>query len=494
MAKIQTTKKRRLVKTAEKTPNTIKLEQKEEDHRQKQPQTGSDSDSDDSDSDPESLSQLLEPYSKEQLIELITEAAANDPALFNRIRDAADGDVSHRKIFVHGLGWDTTRETLVSAFEPFGEIEDSNLVMDKVTGKTKGYGFVLFKTRRGALKALKEPKKSIGNRSASCQLASIGPGNNTAPSSSSNSQSDSAGRKIYVNGVPHDADAEKLRALFGKFGEIETGPMGFDSHTGKSRGFALFLYKTVEGARKALEEPVKVFEGHQLNCQKATEGSKNKNAVVPAQQTQPPPLAAVPGVQNMAFFGQYPGLNPLYSGLMSNVGGALVSGSANPGMMARPLNPGLLAGALNPGVFPAGQYGQVGAGVGGFGGVSHGMGSFGVGGSLLGAYGSIASLPTMQGLQHGYPNTQNGQTATVRPQGTSGSLTGYQPFMWYDMLELHFSCHSFVRMFIHFVYAYSALELSTFVVKKLLYLDLYGFGLSSLVTYFWVPTLSVSGV
>ncbi|XP_040370481.1 UBP1-associated protein 2A isoform X1 [Rosa chinensis] len=438
MAKIQTTKKRRLVKTADKnldkTPKAAKLEPKQEqehehehndDLRHKQPQTGSDSDSD---SDPETLSQLLEPYSKEQLISLITDAASNDSSLFKRIRDAADADVSHRKIFVHGLGWDTTRETLVSAFQPYGDVEDSNLVMDKLTGKTKGYGFVLFKTRRGALKALKEPKKSIGNRSASCQLASVGPGNNTgAPSSSSSGgQSDSAGRKIYVSGVPHEAEAEKLRVLFGRFGEIETGPMGFDSQTGKSRGFALFLYKSVEGAKKALEEPVKVFEGHQLNCQKATEGSKNKNAVGPAQQqTQAPPLATVPGAQNMAFFGQYPGLNPLYGGLMTNVGGALVPGSGNPAMMARPLNPGLLAGALNPGVFPAGQYGQVGAGVGGFGGVSHGMGSFGGGGSLLGAYGSIAPLPAMQSLQHVYPSSQTGQTATVRPQGSNG----YQPYM-----------------------------------------------------------------
>ncbi|KAL6146323.1 hypothetical protein ACLB2K_057004 [Fragaria x ananassa] len=53
----------------------------------------------------------------------------------------ADADVPHLKIFVHNLGWDTTREVLVSAFEPFGEVKDSNLVMDKLTGKAKGYGF-----------------------------------------------------------------------------------------------------------------------------------------------------------------------------------------------------------------------------------------------------------------------------------------------------------------------------------------------------------------
>lgn len=61
--------------------------------------------------------------------------------------------------------------------------------------------------------------------------------------------------------------------MFAKFGEIEMGPMGFDVNTGKSRGFALFLYKTQERANNALEEPNKVFEGHQLHCQYASKSN-----------------------------------------------------------------------------------------------------------------------------------------------------------------------------------------------------------------------------
>ncbi|KAL6181109.1 hypothetical protein ACLB2K_047765 [Fragaria x ananassa] len=108
---------------------------------------------------------------KEQLISLITSIASADSSLRKCIRRAADDDVSHRKIFVQDLGWDTTREVFVSAFEPF--VEDSNLVMDKLTGKAKGNGFALFKTCRAALKALREPKKTIGSRCASCQLTTL---------------------------------------------------------------------------------------------------------------------------------------------------------------------------------------------------------------------------------------------------------------------------------------------------------------------------------
>lgn len=49
------------------------------------------------------------------------------------------------------------------------------MVTDRVTGKAKGFGFVLFKFRKGAMKSLKDPKKKINNRIVSCQLASTGP-------------------------------------------------------------------------------------------------------------------------------------------------------------------------------------------------------------------------------------------------------------------------------------------------------------------------------
>ncbi|KAF3559060.1 hypothetical protein F2Q69_00014943, partial [Brassica cretica] len=68
---------------------------------------------------------------------------------------------SHRKIFVHGLGWDTKTETLIEAFNQYGEIEDCKAVFDKVSGKSKGYGFILFKSRSGARNALKQPQKDL---------------------------------------------------------------------------------------------------------------------------------------------------------------------------------------------------------------------------------------------------------------------------------------------------------------------------------------------
>ena len=65
-----------------------------------------------------------------------------------------------------------------------------------------------------------------------------------------------------------------LRSYFSKFGEIEDGPLGMDNATGKFKGFAMFVYKSIDGSKKALEEPNKVFDGCRLECRQAVEGQR----------------------------------------------------------------------------------------------------------------------------------------------------------------------------------------------------------------------------
>ncbi len=45
-------------------------------------------------------------------------------------------------IFVAKLSWDTQSDDLRDAFEEFGEVSSANVIMDKFTGKSKGFGFV----------------------------------------------------------------------------------------------------------------------------------------------------------------------------------------------------------------------------------------------------------------------------------------------------------------------------------------------------------------
>ena len=45
-------------------------------------------------------------------------------------------------IFVAKLNYDTTSEGLSAAFEQYGEVSSAKVIMDRETGRSKGFGFV----------------------------------------------------------------------------------------------------------------------------------------------------------------------------------------------------------------------------------------------------------------------------------------------------------------------------------------------------------------
>ncbi|KAL9437064.1 hypothetical protein AB3S75_022993 [Citrus x aurantiifolia] len=80
----------------------------------------------------------------------------------------------YSKIFVGGLAWETRTETMKHYFEQFGDILEAVVITDRVTGKSKGYGFVTFKDPESARRACENPYPVIDGRRANCNLAHLG--------------------------------------------------------------------------------------------------------------------------------------------------------------------------------------------------------------------------------------------------------------------------------------------------------------------------------
>lgn len=55
-----------------------------------------------------------------------------------------DSRDSTRKLFVGGLADKTTEESLKEAFEEFGNVDKIDIMMDRVTNRHRGFGFVTF--------------------------------------------------------------------------------------------------------------------------------------------------------------------------------------------------------------------------------------------------------------------------------------------------------------------------------------------------------------
>ena len=58
------------------------------------------------------------------------------------------------KLFVGGLAWTTTEESLKSHFGAFGDLVEAKVITDRETGRSRGFGFVTFEEADSAAKAL----------------------------------------------------------------------------------------------------------------------------------------------------------------------------------------------------------------------------------------------------------------------------------------------------------------------------------------------------
>ncbi len=59
-----------------------------------------------------------------------------------------------KKLYVGGLSYDTTEETLKETFSQAGTVESATIIMDKMSGRSKGFGFVEMSSEEEAKKAI----------------------------------------------------------------------------------------------------------------------------------------------------------------------------------------------------------------------------------------------------------------------------------------------------------------------------------------------------
>jgi RNA recognition motif-containing protein len=59
-----------------------------------------------------------------------------------------------KNLYVGNLSYDTTQDRLQELFEEYGEVASVNVITDRETGRSRGFGFVEMATEEGASAAI----------------------------------------------------------------------------------------------------------------------------------------------------------------------------------------------------------------------------------------------------------------------------------------------------------------------------------------------------
>lgn len=145
-------------------------------------------------------------------------------------------------IHISRLEDDVTSDDLMESFKDCGSIARATVIKDRRTGKSKGFGFVYFKSKRGQTKGLKEDGKKIRNSRCKVEI----------------SRSQPAVYTLYLGGLKDDVKSSTLKKWVVKHSsKILTINV-------KSR-FAFVVYPTFEQARDAIQTlSAQKFEGSAL--------------------------------------------------------------------------------------------------------------------------------------------------------------------------------------------------------------------------------------
>ncbi len=76
------------------------------------------------------------------------------------------------KLFVGNLSFETTENDLQDAFAAFGTVTEASLMMDRMTSRPRGFGFVTMSTPEEAQKAIDGLNgKELGGRALTVNIA-----------------------------------------------------------------------------------------------------------------------------------------------------------------------------------------------------------------------------------------------------------------------------------------------------------------------------------
>ncbi|KAK8394754.1 hypothetical protein O3P69_005910 [Scylla paramamosain] len=165
------------------------------------------------------------------------------------------------KMFVGGLSWETTQESLQRYFGQYGEVIDCVVMKNNETGRSRGFGFVTFADPNKVDAVLKNGPHELDGRTIDPKACN--------PRSMQKQKRNGNWPKVFLGGLPSNLTETDLRNFFSRFGGVMEVVIMFDQEKKKSRGFGFLSFETEEAVDRAVAEHFVNINGKQVEIKKA---------------------------------------------------------------------------------------------------------------------------------------------------------------------------------------------------------------------------------
>nr|XP_033792519.1 heterogeneous nuclear ribonucleoprotein A1 isoform X2 [Geotrypetes seraphini] len=167
-----------------------------------------------------------------------------------------------RKLFIGGLSFETTDESLRGHFEQWGVLTDCVVMRDPNTKRSRGFGFVTYST-------VEEVDACMNARPHRVDGRVVEPKRAVSREDSQRPGAHLTVKKIFVGGIKEDTEEHHLRDYFEQYGKIEVIEIMTDRGSGKKRGFAFVTFDDHDSVDKIVIQKYHTVNGHNCEVRKA---------------------------------------------------------------------------------------------------------------------------------------------------------------------------------------------------------------------------------
>uniref|UniRef100_A0A674DJP3 Heterogeneous nuclear ribonucleoprotein A3 n=1 Tax=Salmo trutta TaxID=8032 RepID=A0A674DJP3_SALTR len=167
-----------------------------------------------------------------------------------------------RKLFIGGLSFETTEESLRIHFEQWGNLTDSVVMRDPNNKRSRGFGFVTYS-------CVEEVDACMAARPHKVDGRVVEPKRAVSREDSNRPGAHLTVKKIFVGGIKEDTREDHIREYFETYGRIETIDIMEERATGKKRGFCFVSFDDNDTVDKIVAQKYHTINSHNCEVRKA---------------------------------------------------------------------------------------------------------------------------------------------------------------------------------------------------------------------------------